>query len=214
MTSAFVHGFLLAAALILPLGPQNMFVIGQGATHRQYRRALPVVLTAAVSDTLLIGIAVLGVSLVVLELPVLKAALTVFGIMFLVWMGWHSWRAPVDKLRSDDAAMAYWTLRRRIMYTLRVSLLNPHAVMDTVVLIGGGAALYSTPANKLAYALAAVLVSWIWFFAISVGGRALRHLPNQALMQRWVNRISAGIMWATAGRYLIQLCQVVWNTQT
>lgn len=214
MVLAFVHGFLLALALILPLGPQNTFVMSQGTTHRQYRRTIPVVLTAALSDTVLIVAAVLGVSLVLSALPALKEALTVLGIIFLVWMGWQSWRTPIHVGASDDAAMAYWTLRRRILHTLRASLLNPHAIMDTVVVIGGGAALYSAPAEKIAYALAAVLVSWAWFFVISLAGRAFGRLRDQARTLRWINRTSAGIMWVIAGRYLVQLSQALWRAQT
>ncbi len=214
MLVAFIHGFLLALALILPLGPQNTFVISQGTTHRHYRRTVPVVLTAAFSDTILIAAAVLGVSFVLMALPVLKEILTFLGIVFLVWMGWQSWRMPVHAVQSGDAGMAYWTLRRRILHTLRASLLNPHAIMDTVVVIGGGAALYPAPADKLAYALAAALVSWMWFFAISLAGRALGQIHNQARTLRWMNRLSAGIMWMVAGRYLVQLGHALWNAQS
>ena len=126
------------------------------------------VVTAALPDTILIGVAVLGVSAVLVVAPMLKEILTLLGIVFLVWMGWKSWRTPVHPGTSDGAARTYWTLRRQIMHTLRASLLNPHAMMDTVVVIGGGAAFYTTPGEKLAYALAAVLVSWVWFFALSL----------------------------------------------
>ncbi|AEJ38673.1 Lysine exporter protein (LYSE/YGGA) [Sulfobacillus acidophilus TPY] len=213
MDLAFLHGFLLALALILPLGPQNLTVISQGTTHRQYRRTVPVVITAALSDTILIGVAVLGVSAVAMVAPVLKEILTLLGIVFLVWMGWQSWHSLVHPETFGSAA-PYWTLWRQIMYTLRASLLNPHAIMDTVIVIGGGAALYSTPREKWAYALAAVLVSWLWFFGLSLVGRALAQLRHQARTIKWLNRISAGIMWTIAGRYLIQLGIAIWTTPT
>lgn len=214
MSLAFVHGFLLAWALILPMGPQNSFVISQGTTHVQYGRTVPVVITAALSDTILIAGAVLGASMILLALPVLKDVLTLLGIVFLGWMGWKSWRIPVHALSSDAGAAAYWTLRRRVMHTLRASLLNPHAIMDTVVVIGGGAAMYSAPAEKLSYALAAVLVSWFWFFALSLAGRTLGHLRHQARTLLWLNRVSAGIMWAIAGSYLVQLGHTWWISQS
>ena len=170
--------------------------------------------TAALSDTILVGMAVLGVSAVLVVAPMLKEILTLLGIVFLVWMGWQSWRTPVHPGTSGDAARAYWTLRRQIMHTLRASLLNPHSIMDTVIVIGGGAALYTTPREKLTYALAAVLVSWVWFFALSLAGRALAQLRHQARTLQWINRISAGIIWTIAGRYLIQLGTALWNVQT
>lgn len=205
MVMAFFHGFMLALALILPLGPQNTFVLSQGATHRQYRQTLPVVLTAAVSDTLLIVLAVLGVSVVVVAAPALKDVLTALGIFFLTWMGIQSWRASVTRGLSEDGVSAYWTLGHRIFYALRASLLNPHAILDTVVVIGGGAALYAHPDQRFAYTGAAVMVSWLWFLVLSMAGRFLGGLRKQARTLRWINRASAGIMWVIAARYLIQL---------
>ena len=84
MLSAFLHGYLLSFGLILPLGPQNVFVFSQGATQPRLRRALPVVLTAALADTVLILVAVLGVSAVVLTVPWVKIVLGVIGVGFLL----------------------------------------------------------------------------------------------------------------------------------
>lgn len=211
MGAAFTHGFLLALALILPLGPQNTFVLSQGAIHRRYRDTLPVVIMASLSDTLLITIAVAGVSLVLLALPILKEGLTLLGIVFLMWMGIQSWRAPVasDEALTDTQTKAQWPLARRIRYSLTVSLFNPHAIMDTVIIIGGGAALYSRESDKLIYTVATVLVSWSWFFALSLAGRAFQLMKNRAQMLKRVNRGSALIMWAIALRYLVQVGQSI-----
>ncbi len=135
MLSAFLHGYLLAFGLILPLGPQNVFVFSQGATQPKLRRALPVVLTASLADTLLILSAVLGVSAVVLTVPWVKIVLGVIGVCFLLFIGWVTWRSEV---REDDATkLAHdWPVRRQIVFTLSVSLLNPHAILDTIGVIG------------------------------------------------------------------------------
>ncbi len=210
MLAAFLHGFLLALALILPLGPQNTFVMSQGAANERYRDVVPVVIVASLSDTMLIAVAVSGVSLALLALPVLKIGLTILGIVFLGWMGVQSWRAPVDhgETRLIDPSTAAWPLRKRVRYSLSVSLLNPHAIMDTIVVIGGGAALYSHEGEKLAYGLAAILVSWTWFFALSLTGRAFLLLRNRARALTALNRGSAIIMWAIAAKYLVQSIQL------
>ena len=65
MSEAIIHGIILAFGLIIPLGVQNVFVFNQGASQPNIWRA-PVVLTASICDTLLILIAVQGVSLVLL----------------------------------------------------------------------------------------------------------------------------------------------------
>ncbi len=205
MVAAFMHGFLLSLALILPLGPQNTFVISQGATHRRYRQVIPVVLTAALSDTTLIGISVLSVNVILVAAPALKTVLTLMGVLFLVWMGIQSWRTPITAGLQEDASTAYWTRKRRIFHALRASLLNPHAILDTVVVIGGGVALYTHPDQKLAYGAAAVVVSWGWFFFLSLVGRFLGRFGEERRTLIWINRSSAGIMWAIALGYLVRL---------
>ena len=51
MLSFYIQGLMIGAAMILPLGPQNAFVMNQGI-RRQYH--LMIALLCAVSDMLLI----------------------------------------------------------------------------------------------------------------------------------------------------------------
>ncbi len=90
MIEAFIHGLILAFGLILPLGVQNVFVFNQGALQKRFIHVLPVVLTASLCDTLLITLAVFGVSLVILGSFWLKTILLSVGIVFLLYMGWNT----------------------------------------------------------------------------------------------------------------------------
>lgn len=193
MISAFVHGFILALGLILPLGPQNVFVLSQGATQPRFRDALPVVLTAALCDTLLILLAILGVSVVVLTVAWIKIVLVVVGTAFLVYMGWLTWRSdPLGDDRTSDAKQ--WPARRQIIFAMSVSLLNPHAILDTIGVIGTSSLAYADEA-KFAFTLACILNSWLWFFALAVVGRLIGSLGS---VRRGLNRVSAIIMWLSA----------------
>lgn len=78
---AIIHGFILAFGLILPLGVQNVFVFSQGAIQPTKVRAFPAVITAAICDTLLILLAVLGLSLIVYQFEWLRVGLLITGIL-------------------------------------------------------------------------------------------------------------------------------------
>jgi L-lysine exporter family protein LysE/ArgO len=91
MLEEILHGFILAFGLILPLGVQNVFVFNQGALRPNFIQALPVIITASICDTLLISLAVLGVSVVVLGSYWIKACLFAAGIFFLIYMGVITW---------------------------------------------------------------------------------------------------------------------------
>lgn len=191
MFTASLHGFLLALGLILPLGPQNAFVLSQGGCQPSYRHALPVVLTASLCDTLLILLAVLGVSVAVMNLTWLRSVLVIGGVLFLLIMGWLSWRAaPSD----DEAPAEARPPRRQIVLALVFSLGNPHAIIDTVGVIGTSSLAYTGEA-RVGFTAACIAVSWIWFALLAAAGRLLGHM---ALIRRQLNRISALVMWGSA----------------
>ena len=60
MLAVFLQGFALSAAMILPLGPQNVFVMNQGI-RRQYH--LMIASLCALSDIVLICAGIFGGSL-------------------------------------------------------------------------------------------------------------------------------------------------------
>jgi len=136
MAEAFIHGFILAFGLILPLGVQNVFVFNQGALQKRFIHALPVVLTASLCDTLLIILAVFGVSLVILGSFWIKTILLSVGIVFLLYMGWSTWKSAPENSNNENIVKETFTPLKQIAFSASVSLLNPHAIMDTVGVIG------------------------------------------------------------------------------
>ena len=70
--------------MILPLGPQNAFVMNQGI-RRQYH--LMIALLCAISDLLLICAGIFGGSALLMQSPWLLALVTWGGVAFLLWYG-------------------------------------------------------------------------------------------------------------------------------
>lgn len=194
MISAIIHGFILAFGLILPLGVQNVFVFNQGATQPRFSRALPVIVTAALCDTLLISLAVLGVSVIVFGIQWIKFILLLVGILFLAYMGFVTWRSNLTTSSTEANALSP---KRQIVFAMSVSLLNPHAIMDTIGVIGTSSLSY-TGIEKLGFTLACIIVSWLWFLSLAVVGRQIGKLNNSGGFITVLNKVSALIMWGTA----------------
>ncbi len=189
-SSAAIHGFILALGLILPLGVQNVFIFQQGALQQSFRKALPAVLTAAICDTLLIGLAVAGMSLAVLNNSWMETLLMAAGSVFLLYMGVSLWRRQPG---SASGEAAVYSGHRQIAFAASVSLLNPHAILDTIGVIGGASLQYAG-AQRLAFAFSCIVVSWLWFAALAVAGRlAGRRDPSGRLIQL-LNKASAVIV--------------------
>ncbi|NQX58267.1 LysE/ArgO family amino acid transporter [Paenibacillus qinlingensis] len=201
MLSAIFQGILLSAGLILPLGVQNVFVFNQGVTQPRLVRALPVVLTAALCDTALITLAILGISVVIVTIPAIKFVLFVLGILFLIYMGIVTWKSKPAATSSDEKALSP---KKQIAFAASVSLLNPHAILDTIGVIGTSSIHY-VGKEKLVFAIACILVSWIWFLALAVVGRQVGKLDKSNTFMTYLNKVSAIIMWVTSVYLLTQL---------
>lgn len=85
MLSTYFQGLLLGAAMILPLGPQNVFVLQQGS-RKQYH--LMSAFLCTLSDVLLITAGVFGGSALLSQSVWLMALVTWGGVAFLLWYGW------------------------------------------------------------------------------------------------------------------------------
>ena len=192
---AFIHGIILAFGLILPLGVQNLFVFNQGAVQTHLWQAMPAVVTAGLCDTLLILAAVLGVSLVILSFSWLKTALLFGGFIFLAYMGWVAWQSKTDD--SQTTAGAGLPPGKQVMFAASVSLLNPHAILDTIGVIGTSSLQYAD-SSKLLFTTACILVSWLWFFALAFAGRWLGNIDSSGRLLELLGKFSAVFIWGAA----------------
>lgn len=190
-----VHGMILAFGLILPLGVQNVFVFNQGATHKRFTSALPAIITAGVCDTILIYLAVAGVSIIVFSFEWLKILLFSIGFIFLTYMGWVMWKNTPEV--SDNQELNRFSARRQVAFAASVSLLNPHAIMDTIGVIGTSSLAYSGY-EKWVFTVACIAVSWLWFFSLAILGRKIGQIDRSGKFLKRMNQLSALIIWVMA----------------
>ncbi|OCS90583.1 LysE/ArgO family amino acid transporter [Caryophanon latum] len=181
-----LHGIILAFGLILPLGVQNVFIFTQGATQHTRRKAIPAVVTAAACDTLLILIAIFGLSFILLQHETLRTVVMSVGIFFLLYMAYSIWHATPSMNMNEEAL----STKKQIMFAASVSILNPHALLDIVGVIGTSALAYDGTKLFL-FATACIIVSWIWFFALMLAGSYLKTLRHAQTVLVRINKCSA-----------------------
>ena len=191
--NAFFYGMVLAFGLIIPLGIQNIFILNLGATHKKWVYTLPGVLTAFFCDSVLIISAVLGVSMIVLSLPGVKNAIYYSGLVFLVYMGWVTWRST----QQPECAYKPLLPRQQVYFSASASLLNPHAIIDSVTVLGSNS-LHFIGIDKWFYTSACLLVALCWFMGLSKLGGMLGHMSSNYSVLKWLNKFSALTIWAVA----------------
>lgn len=189
MLQPLIHGILLALGLILPLGAQNVFVFNQGANQKKISKALPVIITAGLCDTFLIVIAILGVSLILISMPTLQLFIYIIGFLFLMYMAWSLWTEKPSNIEEIEPMPA----KKQVLFALSVSLLNPHAIMDTVGVIGTSASVYDGY-DKVVFSLATISVSWIWFVFLAILGRITGKIDKSGKYIVVLNKVSSVIV--------------------
>jgi L-lysine exporter family protein LysE/ArgO len=192
---AWLHGFILAFGLIIPLGIQNFFIFSQGAVRSRFKEVLPIVVTSGICDTLLVLLAVLGVSVLVFSFAWMKITLVAAGFVFLIYMGVVTWRSKAPA--ASSTALEPIRLAKTVSFTVMISLLNPHAILDTIGIVGVSSLSYQGYA-KVAFTAACVMVSWIWFFTLAVLGRFVGLRDKSGALLKSFNKIYAVVMWAAA----------------
>jgi L-lysine exporter family protein LysE/ArgO len=191
---SILHGAFLTFGLILPLGVQNLFVFNQGSLHPSIFTALPSIITASLCDTLLITVAVLGLSTALMENHILKLIILTLGCLFLFYMGFSIWKQS-GQIKGKTRSTYSW--KKQIIFACSVSLLNPHAIIDTIMVIGTNSLTY-TGLAKISYTIACITVTWMWFFSLAIGGHYFHKVDSGGKWLQKINKIAALIIWVIA----------------
>lgn len=166
MREVYLEGMLLQASLIFALGPQNIFVLESGLKKHYH---LTVSFVCFLCDLLLIMLGVAGAATFFNQFPEIKIIVGILGVGFLIMYG-------VGKLTHKDEHHLEFErngkrtcLRAAIISSVVFSIVNPHAYLDGIVLIGGYSTKYSELPSRLTLGLGAASFSLIWFLLLSVG---------------------------------------------
>lgn len=198
--SGFIKGTTLGFTLILAIGAQNAFVLRCGVRNHH---PLSVAITCTLADALLISLGVFGVGQFIANMPLLRGVLGGAGVIFLLVYGGLAFRSALRGMSSLDMPgqeMAQSTPQRLtlIVTTLGFSLLNPHAILDTVVLIGGIAAQYTQDSARYGFAGGTILASTVFFFSLALGARALAPVLSHPRAMRLLDGCVGCLMWGIA----------------
>lgn len=197
----FFQGMGTGAGLIIAIGAQNAFVLSQGV-KRQF--VWLVVLICAFCDAVLIFAGAAGIGTVVAENDILKTAAAWGGALFLFYYGMRSLRSAISggALKAEGADN-YGSRYGAAAATLAVTLLNPHVYLDTVVLLGSMSGQYGE-GGRYMFAFGASSASFLWFFALGIGGVILTPFFQSEKAWRCLDIAVCLTMWTIAAQLLIK----------
>lgn len=197
MLSYYFQGVMLGLALILPLGPQNAFVLNQGV-RRQFH-----IMTAALcslSDMALICAGIFGGSALLTQSPLLLNLVTWGGVAFLLWYGFGALRIACNRnLSLADETVAKQSRWRIVATMMAVTWLNPHVYLDTFVVLGSLGSQLPQAARGW-FAFGTISASLAWFFGLALLAASLSPVLRTVTAQRIINLLVGVIMWFIAFR--------------
>lgn len=168
MLTTALTGLAAGLTLIVAIGSQNAFVLRSGLARHHVG---PVVAVCAVSDAVLISAGVAGIGTIVTRAPVVLDVVRWGGVVFLaayaVLSFRRAWRGG-ESLDGSTASGAAGPLSAALATAVALTWLNPHVYLDTVLLLG---ALANGSDSRWAFALGAVVGSFVWFTALGYGAR-------------------------------------------
>ncbi|MGF1718598.1 LysE family transporter [Vibrio kyushuensis] len=192
----------MGAAMIIPIGAQNAFVLNQGIKKQHH---LIVAMICATCDAFLVFGGIFGGSKLLAASPLALSIITYAGVLFLTFYGltslYRAWQSQTDTMKTNQAFMSRKVV---ISATLAVTLLNPHVYLDTFVVLGSIGASYAQP-DRLPFALGIVAASFFWFFSLSTIAAKMAPILNQPKVQQVIDALIGIIMLFIAWQLLQSL---------
>ncbi len=200
-TPAFLAGMVLSLSLIMAIGPQNAHVMRMGLRGQHLWLTIGV---CVATDAVLIAAGVGGLAQLGGLSDKLLGALTGAGALVLAIYGAQAFQRFLKP--SGEVAVAtdapgttstQVSRRQAIGLALALSWLNPHAWLDTAVLIGTASLAYCQPDNAV-FGMGAATGSLLWFTALGLALWSLRKHLNSPHIWRALDGLVALMMGGTA----------------
>ncbi|SFU57381.1 LysE/ArgO family amino acid transporter [Halomonas korlensis] len=198
MLESFITGFFVSGGIIVAIGAQNAYVLGQ-AVHRQHHWWSAGLCMS--SDVLLLSAGMFGVGALLLTAPEVMNVLRWLGVAFLAWLAGQALIRAARGRTGLDAAKGGRTRRQVLLATLAVTVLNPQVYLDTLLLIPSVGAQQESAGLFLAGAAGA---SVSWFALLAWGGAALAPWLSRPLAWRAIDGVIGVMLAAIAVQLAVQ----------
>ncbi|MHB1394726.1 MAG: LysE/ArgO family amino acid transporter [Clostridia bacterium] len=158
----FIEGLLLGFAYVAPIGMQNLYVINTAIKSGRLRAYQVAFITVFFDITLALA-CFFGIGIVLENIPVLRNAVLAIGSVIVVYIGIGLIRSTPDVSREINVGEP---LIRVALICFTVTWLNPQAIIDGTLLLGGFKATLPAAYSNL-FILGVAVASFSWFTGLA-----------------------------------------------
>lgn len=190
-------GLLLGLSLCLSIGPANLFILRQGVEGRHVLAACGV---AACGDATLVALGIVGLGPLLLGFPMVTRAAALVAALFIGWMGVEALRrglSPAGGPGPGRPSAGALPLGRVVATALALSLLNPQAHAELILLVGSSAAIYGHD-GRVEFGMGVAAASFLWLFLLGFAALRLQPVLLRPGIARCLDLATAALMLALA----------------
>ncbi len=188
------QGFFLGGSLIVAIGAQNAFVLSQSLKGNHEWLIATI---CCICDVVLISAGIGGLGVLLKTMPSLTFWIAILGTVFLLFYGAMSFKSMLRRHKLETVERPPLTLKKAVVMTLALTLLNPHVYLDTVMLIGS-IANTKFPDTQWWFALGAILASFVWFYGLTAFAKVLVPVFKRPRTWQILDGAIGVMMWAIA----------------
>lgn len=180
MYGYFIEGLLLGLAYVAPIGMQNLYVINTAIKSSRWRAYQVAFITVFFDITLALA-CFFGIGIILENAPVLRNAVLAIGSVMVIYIGIGLIRSTPDVSKEVNVGEP---LIRVALICFTVTWLNPQAIIDGTLLLGGFKATLPAAASNL-FILGVAAASFCWFTGLAtivstfkgmIGSKVLRSI--------------------------------------
>lgn len=187
MLKYLLQGLLFGLAYVAPIGTQNLYVINT-ATSQNKSKTYQVALITIFFDISLAISCFWGIGLLIERFLLLKQIILLLGCIIVTYIGIGLVRT---NSQISDCENADISLIKTIVSCFAVTWLNPQAIIDGSLLLGGFKA--SLPSDMSNYFILGVCIaSFTWFNLLATFVSKFRNRFNKIV--KWINVACGAIL--------------------
>ena len=183
-----LQGLVLGFGYVAPIGMQNLYVINS-ALREERIKAYRVAFTTIFFDISLALACFFGIGLLLDKVPLLKNAMIIIGSIVVIYIGYSIIKSSPDITKEVRIEKNYFKIVRD---TFTVTWLNPQAIIDGSLLLGGYNA-YVPEEYKIYFILGFCLASFLWFSSLTTVVSLFKTRIDNKLI-KWINIICGAII--------------------
>lgn len=157
-----LQGLVLGFGYVAPIGMQNLYVINS-AIRESRKKAYRVAFTTIFFDITLALACFFGIGLLLDKVPILEGVIVLLGSIVVIYIGYSIIKSSPEISTEIEVEKPFINILRD---TFVVTWLNPQAIIDGSLLLGGYQAYVPDNMSKY-FILGFCLASFLWFFSLS-----------------------------------------------